>query len=176
MRASFKEDSRSYNSGVPVIGAHLKLLNFSAPVIREAESDEQGSFILGDIDPGEYRLRAEEPTFVSVIMDVSVSAGQQRQVTLQFVRLVSVVQAITVVASVPSLLTPDPAQSIVIHDQVLDANPGRPGAPISIPGVPIETASGGIKGPSLRGWSTSPIRRLTSETPRRASRRQKLHA
>jgi hypothetical protein len=35
----------------------------------------------------------------------------------------------------------------VIHDQVLDANPGRPGAPISIPGYPIETASGGIKAP-----------------------------
>jgi hypothetical protein len=29
----------------------------------------------------------------------------------------------------------------------LDANPGRPGAPISIPGLPIETASGGIKAP-----------------------------
>jgi hypothetical protein len=36
---------------------------------------------------------------------------------------------------------------IVIHDQVLDANPGRPGAPISIPGLPIEAASGGIKAP-----------------------------
>ena len=35
----------------------------------------------------------------------------------------------------------------MIHDQVLDANPGRPGAPISIPGLPIETASGGIKAP-----------------------------
>ena len=51
------------------------------------------------------------------------------------------------VASEPSVLTPDPAQSIIIHDQVLDANPGRPGAPISIPGLPIETASGGIKAP-----------------------------
>ena len=56
-------------------------------------------------------------------------------------------QSITVVASAPSVTTPDPAQSIVIHDQVLDANPGRPGAPISIPGLPIETASRGIKAP-----------------------------
>ena len=53
----------------------------------------------------------------------------------------------TVVASEPSTLTPDPSTSIFIHDQVLDANPGRPGAPISIPGLPIETASGGIKAP-----------------------------
>jgi len=133
--------------GVPVTGAHLKLLNSAATVIREAKSDEQGSFILGDIDPGEYQLTAEEPTFVSVTSEVSVARGQQEQVILQFLQLVSVSQAITVVASAPSLLTPDPAQSIVIHDQVLDANPGRPGAPISIPGLPIETASGGIKAP-----------------------------
>ena len=133
--------------GGPVAGVHLKLRNSAAAVIREAKSDEQGSFILGDIDPGEYQLTAEEPTFVSVILDVSVAPGQQKQVTLQFRQLSSVSQAITVVASVPSLLTPDPAQTIVIHDQVLDANPGRPGAPISIPGFPIETASGGIKAP-----------------------------
>ena len=50
-------------------------------------------------------------------------------------------------ASAPSSLTPDPSQSIIVHDQVLDANPGRPGATISIPGLPIETASGGIKAP-----------------------------
>jgi hypothetical protein len=36
---------------------------------------------------------------------------------------------------------------LVVHDQVLDANPGRPGAPVSIPGLPVETASGGIKAP-----------------------------
>jgi len=133
--------------GVPVAGAHLKLLNSAAAVVREAKSDEQGGFILGDLDEGEYQLRAEEPTFVSVILDVSVFGGQQKHLTLQFRQLASVSQAITVVASAPSLLTPDPAQSIVIHDQVLDANPGLPGAPISIPGLPIETASGGIKAP-----------------------------
>ncbi len=134
-------------SGAPVAGARFKILNSAASVIREAKSDEQGTFILSDIDPGEYRLRAEEPTFVSVTLDVAVAREQQNQVTLQFRQLASVSQAITVVASVPSLMTPDPAQSIVIHDQVLDANPGRPGAPISIPGLPIETASGGIKAP-----------------------------
>ena len=128
-------------------GAHLKLANSAGAVIREAKSDEQGSFILGDIDPGEYQLTAEKATFVSVTLDVSVALGQQKQVNLQFGQLASVSQAITVVASAPSLLTPDPAQSIIIHDQVLDANPGRPGAPISIPGLPIETASGGIKAP-----------------------------
>src|SRR5271167_3979656 len=133
--------------GVPLAGARLKLVNSAGGVICEAKSDEQGNFILDGVEPGEYQLRAEEQTFVSVTSDVWVSRGQQKQVTLQFRQLVSVSQSITVMASAPSLLTPDPAQSIVIHDQVLDANPGRPGAPISIPGLPIETASGGIKAP-----------------------------
>ena len=80
-------------------------------------------------------------------MPVSVAAGDQKDVTVQFQQLASLLQSVTVVDSSPSALTPDPSRSIVIHDQVLDANPGRPGAPISIPGLPIETASGGIKAP-----------------------------
>jgi len=35
----------------------------------------------------------------------------------------------------------------MIRQETLDANPWRPGAPVSIPGLPIETASGGIKAP-----------------------------
>jgi len=89
-------------------------------------------------------IKAEASGFVTVVTNVSVSAGQRRDSTLQFLQIVSANQQVTVIASAPSSLTPDPAQSIIIHDQVLDANPGRPGAPISIPGLPIETASGGV--------------------------------
>jgi Carboxypeptidase regulatory-like domain len=132
---------------VAVAGAHLKLINSAGSLIRETTSDTQGKFTLDGIDAGEYQLKGESNNFVSVVVDVSLSAGQQKEVNLQFQQLASVLQAITVVASSPSLLTPDPAQTVVIHDQVLDANPGRPGAPISIPGLPIETASSGIKAP-----------------------------
>ena len=45
------------------------------------------------------------------------------------------------------ILSPDPAEKIFAHQDLLDANPGRPGAPISIPGYPVETASSGIKAP-----------------------------
>jgi hypothetical protein len=133
--------------GVPVAGAHLKLRNSAGTVVRESTSDERGNFILDAVAAGEYQLTAESDAFVSIILDVSLATGQQKEISLQFQQLVSVLQAITVVASAPSLLTPDPAETVVIHDQVLDANPGRPGAPISIPGFPIETASGGIKAP-----------------------------
>jgi hypothetical protein len=57
--------------------------------------------------------------------------------------------AITVTSDVQNsdIQQPDPAQRVLVRDEVLDANPGRPGAPVSIPGLPVETASGGIKAP-----------------------------
>jgi Carboxypeptidase regulatory-like domain len=133
--------------GAPVAQADVKLVNAAGITVGDARSDEQGRFALTGVDSGDYQLIAESPGFVTVVQNVFLGRGQQPQVSLQFQQLVSVQQQVTVVASAPSVLTPDPAQSIIIHDQVLDANPGRPGAPISIPGLPIETASGGIKAP-----------------------------
>src|SRR5271166_3349257 len=133
--------------GAPVSQARVKLVNAAGAAVAETHSDDQGRFTLNGIDPGVYQLIAESPSFVTVVQNVSIGPGQQQQVSLKFQQLAAVHQSITVVASAPSVMTPDPAQTIVVHDQVLDANPGRPGAPISIPGLPIETASGGIKAP-----------------------------
>ena len=133
--------------GATVAGAKVTLTNAAGTVIRQSNSDAQGIFVFEGIDPGQYQLTAEATSFLSVIANVSVAAGQPTNIDVQFQQIASSIQAVTVVASAPSSLTPDPARSIIIHDQVLDANPGRPGAPISIPGLPIETASGGIKAP-----------------------------
>ena len=132
---------------VVVAGALSKLVNAAGVVIFDQRSDAQGKFDFPAVQPGQYQVTAEHPGFVKVVADVSVAAGQTSAITLQFTQVVSVLQSVTVVASSPSELAPDPSQMIVMHDQVLDANPGRPGAPISIPGLPIETASGGIKAP-----------------------------
>lgn len=133
--------------GSPVENAHVKLLNSFGVPERESTSDSLGNFNFENIEGGQYRIVAEYQSFVTVSVAISVLAGRPRQSDLQFHQLAAVAEAITVDASVPSSLTPDPAESVVIHDQVLDANPGRPGAPISLPGLPIETASGGIKAP-----------------------------
>ena len=133
--------------GAPVPDAHVSLVNAAGATVRDITGDAQGNFTINGVSPGAYQITADATSFVSVVTNVAVAAGQQQNVTVQFQQIASVVQAVTVVASAPSALTPDPSQSIVVHDEVLDANPGRPGAPISIPGLPIETASGGIKAP-----------------------------
>ncbi len=133
--------------GATVATAQVTLSNAAGTAVRQATTDAQGNFILDGIDPGQYQLNAEATSFLTLVSNVAVAAGQTTNIDVQFQQIASSRQDVTVVASEPSSLTPDPAQSIIIHDQVLDANPGRPGAPISIPGLPIETASGGIKAP-----------------------------
>ena len=93
-------------------------------------------------------LKAEVSAFAPISLTLDIASGQPTEIVLQFKQIASMRQAITVVgASAPSALTPDPSEHVIVHDQVLDANPGRPGAPVSLPGLPIETASGGIKAP-----------------------------
>ena len=133
--------------GAAVARAHVALLNAAGSTVRETTSDAEGQFLLDRIDSGSYQVSADAKGFLSAIFNVGISAGQQQTITVQFQQIANAVQSLTVVASAPSSLTPDPSQNIVVHDEVLDANPGRPGAPISIPGLPIETASGGIKAP-----------------------------
>lgn len=133
--------------GSPVQGARLGLLSPSGDVVRTTTSDSQGTFEFHDLAPGRYHVTAESASFAPVSADVTVDAVAAAEIALQFQKLASTSQSVTVFGSAPSALAPDPSAQVVVHDQVLEANPGRPGAPISIPGLPIETASGGIKAP-----------------------------
>jgi len=64
-------------------------------------------------------------------------------VNLQFTALAPHTESVTATADVSdvNIQNPDPAQRVLIREEILDANPGRPGAPVSLPGLPIETAS-----------------------------------
>ena len=126
--------------------AKISLVNAAGTTVASTSSNAQGDFSFESVRPGSYQLTAEATGFLAIISNVGVGNGDQT-INLQFQQVANAVQSLTVVASAPSSLTPDPSQNIVIDDEVLDANPGRPGAPISIPGLPIETASGGIKAP-----------------------------
>jgi hypothetical protein len=108
---------------------------------------EDGGFAFNDLRPGTFTVRINVPGFEEVIQsvvvtDVPLTADIQLKIaTLQ--RSVTV----TVNRQENEILTPDPSERVLILDQMLDANPGRPGTPVSIPGAPVESASGGIKAP-----------------------------
>ena len=115
----------------------------------ESQTDDQGGFSFVAIDSGEYRLTAEYQGFAAVTRTLAVSENAVETENIQFSGIASEVESVTVSADISGavLFAPDPAQRIWIRDETLDANPGRPGMPISIPGAPVESPAGGVKPP-----------------------------
>jgi hypothetical protein len=132
--------------GAAIAQARLTLRRVSSGATQQTVADAQGYFELRNLDPGVYQLAAEVPGFQPLSRETAIFSARSTKEDLQFQSLISAEQ-VTVVAASPDAMSPDPSERTFVHDQLLDANPGRPGAPISIPGLPIETASGGIKAP-----------------------------
>jgi hypothetical protein len=92
-------------------------------------------------------LRRSMP--VSRLLDARCCSWRRVRKDLQFWEVASQNQSVTVSGGVSDsgLYAPDPAQRIMVRDETLDANPGRPGMPVSIPGMPVESPAGGVKPP-----------------------------
>jgi len=135
--------------GKPVADATVSVLAGRGSRIQETHSGSDGRFGFSSLPAGSYRVVAAAPGFVDVSQPLSVADGVESTVSLQFSRLAPHSEAITATADIRDLdiQNPDPAQRVLVREEILDANPGRPGAPVSLPGLPIETASSGIKAP-----------------------------
>jgi len=135
--------------GQLVSDATIRLLRRADSTSRETKIDAQGQFSFTNLDSGEYRLTAESPGFAVLTQTIAVQAEGQQTENLQFSGLASRNESVTVTAAVSDagVFEPDPAQRVMIRDETLDANPGRPGMPISIPGMPVESPAGGVKPP-----------------------------
>jgi len=97
---------------------------------------------------GTYTVHVEVAGFATLTREMQLSP-ETANVILRLEKISSENQEVVVTADVSQIdiASPDPSQKVLVREELLDANPGRPGAPISIPGLPIETASGGIKAP-----------------------------
>ena len=137
--------------GRPVPGARLQLTPRQPGTTHQTAqttTDDEGRFEFEVTSVGEYLVKANADGFQQVTKALRISSGSA-SFDIHLEKITSRAESVTVTANIDetSLISPDPGQRIIVRDEALDANPGRPGAPISIPGVPIETASGGIKAP-----------------------------
>lgn len=134
--------------GQPVAGARLRLSAGDSRILDTA-TDGDGRFVFPSLPQRAYQLTANAPGFAEVRETLQVGDDETLTLDLQFARLAPRAETVTVTADVAQVDIdhPDPAQRINIRQDTLDANPGRPGVPVSIPGLPVETASGGLKAP-----------------------------
>ena len=129
--------------------AGATIVQNSAARHQQVRSDAEGRFAFSALPAGAYKLVGTAPGFIDVSQTVNLADGEALTVNFQFNRLATRSESLTVTADVTQVdvLSPDPAEKVFASEDLLDANPGRPGAPLSIPGYPIETASSGIKAP-----------------------------
>jgi hypothetical protein len=134
--------------GNALASASVQLTDRNQVVATEA-SGSDGQFRLKVESPGEFVVKAEAPGFRPVTRPINIHRTGNSAIEIQMTQLSSHTENITVTADVnqTDVLSPDPGEKVFVSQDLLDANPGRPGAPVSIPGYPIETASSGIKAP-----------------------------
>jgi hypothetical protein len=135
--------------GNPFVGAKLRLTGEALTAALTSTSGPDGRFGFSGVLAGTYTLSATAPAFAEVKQTVHLGNGEVLTVDLRFAHVAARSDSVMVTADVKDLdiQNPDPAQRVLVRDEILDSNPGRPGAPVSIPGLPIETASSGIKAP-----------------------------
>ncbi len=128
--------------------ASVQLLDHDQLLVR-ATSGPQGQFLVKVKSPGEFVVEASAPGFRPITRPITLQATSNPELEIQMSQLSERIENVTVTADVneSDVLSPDPGEKVFVRQELLDANPGRPGAPVSIPGYPIETASSGIKAP-----------------------------
>jgi hypothetical protein len=118
-------------------------------VLARATSGPHGQFLVKVSSAGDFILKADASGFQPVTRPIGVRAIGNPEIEIQMTQLSPRTESVTVTADIneSDVLSPDPGEKVFVRQGLLDANPGRPGAPVSIPGYPIETASSGIKAP-----------------------------
>lgn len=134
--------------GYSVSRTAVTLTNSGDKHVAQTVTNEEGRFLFSDVLPGTYIVAVRTAGFEPVKRTLDAEANSPVMINIELkVAVQSEVVNVTAGATEGNVLDPDPGQRVMIREQILDANPGRPGAPVSIPGVPVETASGGIKAP-----------------------------
>ena len=133
--------------GNAVANAVVSLVAEDGKQVQTTTTWNDGLFAFKGVSPGAYLLKLNVAGFE--VVNQSVVAGSAPLLVEVRLKLAAAKQEVRVSTDVMdvNVVTPDPAQRLLIRQDTLDANPGRPGAPVALPGLPIETASGGIKAP-----------------------------
>jgi hypothetical protein len=134
-------------AGLPLAGAHIEIDSSSGTRLT-ATSGASGGFAIGLPAPGSYTIHLQAAGFAPLVEQLQLGTNTATLVLrLQAVSATNEQLIVSTDVSQIDIASPDPSQKVMVREELLDANPARPGAPISIPGLPIETAAGGIKAP-----------------------------
>ena len=133
-------------------GASIEIIVQTAgkrQIVGKTSSGPDGFFAIKVAPSPRVEIKVEAAGFRPVTKPVMIGGAALAPIEIRMSAISPARESITVTADVTAVdvESPDAAMKVYASEDLLDANPGRPGAPISIPGYPIETASSGIKAP-----------------------------
>jgi len=131
----------------PVAGARIEFDAAKGSDLH-AVTGADGAFSMEIPAWGAYTVRVQAAGFGVLVRNADLESATG-PLELRLEQVAGAIEQVIVTADLSevALTSPDPSEKVLVREELLDANPGRPGAPVSIPGLPIETASGGIKAP-----------------------------
>ena len=97
-------------------------------------SGPDGQFEIRAASAGEFDIRVNAEGFRQVIVPQSIHPSGKSEIAVQMGQIFSRVETVNVTADVngTDVLSPDPAEKVFVREDLLNANPGRPGAPVSL--------------------------------------------
>jgi Carboxypeptidase regulatory-like domain len=100
--------------------------------LRQTTSGPEGRFEIKAASAGQFDIRVDAEGFRQVIVTQSIHPRGNPEITIRMGQISSRVETVTVTADVDctDVLSPDPAEKVFVREDLLDANPGRPGAPV----------------------------------------------
>jgi hypothetical protein len=136
--------------GNVVANVTVSLVADDGKPLRKITTRNNGQFTFAEVLPGKYSLKVIVAGFDAANQPLLVRDGEPLTANVQL-KLATAKEEVRVSTDVldVNVMTPDPAQRSLIRQETLDANPGRPGAPVSIPGLsPVRTVTY-VSGPDL---------------------------
>ncbi|HYH00895.1 MAG TPA: carboxypeptidase regulatory-like domain-containing protein [Terriglobales bacterium] len=133
-------------TGAAVPDVKIALTNINTGFRRQVETNDQGYFVLPQLQPGQYKLQAFREGFALVdIPDITLNASDRRDLQIKL-KVSTASESVTISASAITVNTSDGTVSTVVDRQFVERLPlnGRSFQPLILltPGV-VQTPSNG---------------------------------
>jgi Carboxypeptidase regulatory-like domain/TonB dependent receptor/TonB-dependent Receptor Plug Domain len=111
------------SSGAAIVNARITIENLGTHVLRELSTNDNGTYVAPDIEPGFYSVKAEAPNFKSVLRErIQVEVGND--ITLNFqLQPGAVTETMTVTAEAPLTETSNAVLNGVLANKAINELP-----------------------------------------------------
>ena len=113
------------SSGARIANAKIEVSAIGSAIAREATTEDRGEFLLDDLLPGNYQVKAVAKGFVEAHTEVIIAVSTVRDVTVTLKPL-AVPQTVNVESQASSITTESIDLASAVHQSVVTGHDSKP--------------------------------------------------